>query len=64
MPGDRRWNALLEHSRAALACVRDEMQSYYQDRTHTWQESERGESLPSRIEQLDDILSELDELQS
>lgn len=62
IPAERRWTALIEHSRMALQTARDEMDDYYTDRTETWQESDRGERLLERIQLLDSLLEQFDGL--
>ena len=60
LPGERRWQALLAHAHAALVCVHSEMQTYYDERSDVWQESQRGEALLERIESLDTLITDLD----
>lgn len=60
LPGERRWQALLEHAHAALVCAHEEMQAYYDERSEVWQESQRGEALLERIESLESLICDLD----
>lgn len=60
LPGERRWQALLTHAYAALAEVQTEMQTYYEQRSETWQESPRGEALWERLEALDTLMADLE----
>jgi hypothetical protein len=60
MPGTARWQALIEQARAALETARDEMQAYFDDRSETWQDGERGEAMQERLDALDAILSDMD----
>ena len=60
LPGERRWQALLEHAHAVLACVHSEMQTYYDERSDVWQESQRAEALLERIESIETLMADLD----
>ena len=62
LPGERRWKALLEHARSALSTVEVEMQDYYEARSETWQEQERGEAFQERMVAIETLLSELETL--
>jgi len=63
MPGWARWNASIAAARTFLLQVAQEMQDYYDDRSETWQESERGEAFAERQEALDSLLGEFEALQ-
>jgi hypothetical protein len=62
IPPERRWKALQEQARTALQTMLDEMEAYQDERSETWQESERGEAFNERIDALESIIGELDEL--
>lgn len=62
MPGTVRWNALLEIARSSLQTALDEMQSYFDDRSETWHESERGEQFQERLDTIEQALQQLDDL--
>ncbi len=62
IPPERRWKALHEQARNALQTMLDEMEAYQDERSEAWQESERGESFQERIEALETVIAELDEL--
>jgi hypothetical protein len=64
IPGTARWTALIESARVALDTVRDEMQSYADDRTERWQESERGEKFVERISEIEEVISEIEALKA
>ena len=64
MPSRARWQALLAQARLSLETARDEMQAYYDERSAAWQEGERAASLLDAIEQLDALLSDVDDLPS
>lgn len=61
MPSQERWNALLEAARAYIETAQGEMQSYFDDRSEEWQESERGETIQERLTQLETALDALNE---
>jgi len=64
IPGTRRWSALVEQGRSAFAIALEEMQSYFDDRSDQWQESERGEQFQERIEALQTLIEEVEQFQS
>ncbi len=62
IPGKARWEALIASALSALDASRDEMQVYFDERSESWQESERGEELRERIENLERIIESFEEL--
>lgn len=64
IPGTARWSALIESARVALDTVRDEMQSYADERTERWQESEKAEQFAERISEIDDVITQIEALQA
>jgi hypothetical protein len=62
MPSRARWQALLTRARLALETARDEMQTYYDARSETWQEGDRAALLTDHLEALDQVLADLDDL--
>ena len=60
MPSKERWQALLDAARANLATAQAEMQSYFEDRSEEWQESEKGEAFQERLTQIDTALDALE----
>jgi hypothetical protein len=62
IPARARWQALLTHARVALETVQMEVQAYWDARSETWQESERGSALVEELEQLGVMLDDLAEL--
>jgi len=63
MPSPARWKALLSKAELLLQTVQDEMENYFEERTETWQESERGEAFRERIENLETALDALQNTQ-
>lgn len=62
LPGERRWRALLARAQAALETVRDEMEAYAEERSESWQESDRAELLRDRLRMLEEVLESLEGL--
>ena len=62
LPGQARWSALLTQAQWALAQVCQEMQDYYEARSATWQESERGACFQERLEAVQEVLTQVEEL--
>ena len=62
MPGWARWNASLTAAHQMLAGTVSEMQDYFDDRSETWQESERGEEHQERIASAEAVLEGLADL--
>ena len=63
MPGTARWTALQAQARAALEAIQDEMQAYFDDRSETWQEGDRGNTMQEHIEQVSGLLNDMDTLE-
>lgn len=61
MPNTPRWTAMLDAARAQIETARDEMQSYYEERSEQWQEGEKGEAMQERITQLETAIEALQE---
>lgn len=59
MPDTPRWNALLDAARAALETAQQEMQAYIEERSEEWQDSERGQALQERLEQIEEAINSL-----
>ena len=62
MPGTRRWKGMLDLARALVQGVCDERESYYDDRSEEWQESERGETFQQHSDEIADMLAVLEEI--
>ena len=58
----RRWTALLQRAHTDIEKALQEMQSYYEDRSEEWQESDRGQELQEQIDELQTLASNLDDL--
>src|SRR5712691_1590495 len=62
LPSRARWHALLDQARLWLAMAHDEMQTYFDDRSHAWQEGERAATLQDTLDQLAAVIDALDAL--
>jgi hypothetical protein len=62
LPGQVRWRTAIRYALALLTLVKDEMIAYFDARSETWQESDRGAAHQERIDTLEELLSTLDEL--
>src|SRR3954454_2006393 len=62
LPSSARWQALLDQARLVLETARAEMQTYYDDRSETWQEGERAATLADHRDSLGQVLDALDTL--
>ena len=52
----------MRQAQALLDTAVTEMQTYYEQRTETWQEGERGERFLERLEALQELHGAIDEL--
>jgi len=59
IPGTRRWSALNELASHLLMTERDEMESYRDDRSESWQEGDNGQEFDERFESLQAALERL-----
>ena len=64
MPGEARWSVAIQEAQHRLQGVYDEMQTYFDERSDTWQESDRGERFAEREQMLEELLAQLQELGS
>ena len=62
LPGQARWTAALSSAQALVTQVSVEMRDYYDERTETWQESERGEQFQERLDAIEDLLSQFEQV--
>lgn len=61
LPGQARWTAALASAQALVVQVSTEMHGYYDERTETWQESERGTQFQERLDAIDELLSQFEQ---
>jgi len=64
MPGSARWAAMVQQAQLNLDVASAEMQSYYDERSQSWQESDRGEAFVQRMEAINEALESMDDLSS
>jgi hypothetical protein len=62
MPGWKRWNASFVAAYEMIADTLSEMQGYFDDRSESWQESDRGDEHQERIASVEAALEALAEL--
>ena len=60
LPGNARWAAMLGQARMLLCEAAQEMQSYHDDRSEAWQQSDRAQELLDRMEQLEELIAALE----
>ena len=63
VPANKRWAALRDRMQADGETLRDEMQEYYDERSETWQEDDRGAEFQERIDAVERVLDALAELE-
>ena len=64
MPSRARWDGLVAQARQVLALARDEMQTYSDDRSEAWHESDRAAAFLEYLDHLQSVLDDLDGLPS
>jgi len=64
LPGTIRWRQATSQAAGLLAAVVDEMEAYFDDRSETWQESERGEAHQERVDAVREIVEALEDIWS
>ena len=57
MPGTQRWAAMKEQALRLLQTVEEEMQEYYEQRSPSWQESERGERMAEDLQAFQEAIA-------
>ena len=64
MPGWPRWNASFASAQTLIAGTLSEMQAYFDARSESWQDGDRGEEHQEKIAAVDAVLDALCELTS
>lgn len=62
MPGWARWNASFQAAHELLADILGEMQDYYEDRSESWQESDRGDAHQEKVASVEAVVDALSDL--
>jgi len=62
LPGWKRWNASLKAAHEMIACTLEEMNGYFDERSETWQQSDRGEDHQALIAAVEEVLDGLSSL--
>lgn len=62
LPGWPRWRASVEAARALLDQTLAEMEEYFEDRSESWQEGERGDEHQERIAAMEVAIEAMSEL--
>ena len=55
VPGWSRWNQAIPHAESLVTLVQTEMEAYYDDRSETWQEGERGDEFQQKLQDLSNV---------
>jgi len=61
-PGYRRWDVMLRQALTLLETITLEMDDYYEERSESWQESERGENFTEKSESIKEAAGLLQDL--
>ena len=60
MPGTARWNAALTLAHRLVEEVSEQMQTYFDERSLTWQEGERAQEFTARLQAVEEARETLD----
>jgi hypothetical protein len=64
MPGWSRWNASFRSAQELITETLGEMQDYFEDRSNSWQDSERGEEHQEKMASVEAVVEALSDLTS
>ena len=59
IPGHARWRAMIDQAHRLLSDAAVEMQSYHDERSEQWQDSQRAEELLAKVEHLQETMAQL-----
>jgi hypothetical protein len=62
LPGWPRWKASFRAAQELLTDTLNEMQDYFDERSESWQESERGEQHQERLASVEAVLEAMEDL--
>jgi hypothetical protein len=60
MPGTARWNAALTLALRLVEEVSEQMQDYFDERSQTWQDSDRAQDFTTRLDNVEAAREALD----
>lgn len=63
MPGNARWRAMIEQAHTLIWGAAEEMQTYHDDRSESWQDSAKAEALLDKLEHLQESMAQLQEIE-
>ena len=64
IPGWRRWRQVLAQAEQALRSVHEQMQSYYDERSDDWLESDKAEQFTERMDAVEELIDNVVECRS
>ena len=64
IPGWRRWRRLLAQTEDALRNAHEQMQSYYDERSDDWLESDKAEQFTERMDAVEELIDNVVECRS
>ncbi len=62
MPGTQRWAAMTGQALLLLQTAEAEMQEYHEQRSESWQGSERGERMAERLQAIQEAIAAVEDL--
>lgn len=62
MPGQRRWEAMIRIAFSLLESAYTEMRGYFDERSESWRDSEKGEAFTERLDELAELLDSFEGL--
>src|SRR5437868_88854 len=62
LPGTARWKAALTLAHSLVEEICTQMQTYFDERTEVWQDSERAEDFTTRLEALQEVRDQMEGL--
>lgn len=62
LPGHRRWQTLAQQASMLLQTVQEEMQEYFDDRSESWQQEERGAAFLEKLQAVQEAQAGVEDL--
>jgi hypothetical protein len=63
IPGHARWRAMIGQAYTLLSEATGEMQTYHDDRSEAWQESDKAEQMLAKMEQIQEAAAQLQNIE-